>query len=196
MFRKYNVLIILLFTQINVYQLYAQKITLVETKRNTIQKKFSTVLIIGAGPNATRLFLDNLSQKLIKSLHKKEINVTYYYDGHLNRNTQIDFKSLIDEKFDGYIVFNLSDTSQVTRKNTTLPISIPISGGRGMASINLNYSKLRYAEDFVIEFFEYSNSKISIWEAILKVDLDFSKEKFYTNITDLLIKSFNQNKLL
>ena len=196
MCRKYKVLIILLFTQINVYQLYAQKITLVETKRNTIQKKFNNVLIIGAGPSATRLFLDNLTEKLIEELHKKEINATYYYDGNVDRNTQIDLKKLIDEKFDGYIVFNISDTSQVTRKSTTLPLSIPISGGRGIASVNVNYSRLKYAEDFYIQFFEFANTSVSIWEGVLKLDFDFSKARLYSSITDLLIKSLYQNKLL
>ncbi len=196
MYRKYNFLFLIVSALMSYDSINAQKITLTETKKNIIQKKFNNILIIGAGSTATRLFLDNLTQDLIKELNRKNIEATYYYDGKLDRNTQINFKNFINEKYDAYIVFNLSDTSYVHKKNKSLPLNIPISSGGGTAQINLNYSKLRYAEDFLIEFFEYSNSKVSLWEAVLKLNFDFSKEKFYHNITNMLVKNFKENKLL
>jgi hypothetical protein len=149
---------------------------LIETKKNTIQKKFKNVLIIGAGSTATRLFLDNLTRNLISALNKDKVEATYYYDGKLDRQTQIDFKTFVNIKYDGYIVFNLSDTSYVYKKNKTIPVGIPVTQNGSVAQLNLNFSKLRYAEDFLIEFFEYSNTKVSIWEAVLKLNFDFSKE--------------------
>ena len=196
MYKKYIFLFLLIVELTNCSILNAQQINLTETKKNTIEKKFKNVLIIGAGSTATRLFLDNLTRNLIEALNKEKIEATYYYDGKLDRNTQIEFKNFVNEKYDGYIVFNLSDTSYVHTKNKTLPLSIPVSSAGGTAQINLNYSRLRYAENFLIEFFEYSNTKVSVWEATLKLNFDFSKEKFYYNITRILMKSFKQNQLL
>ena len=153
MFRKYKVAYLLIFIFQNCGIIYAQNINLKETKKNTIKKEFKNVLIIGAGSTATRLVLDNLTDNLIKKLNKENINATYNYVGKLDRNTQIDFKNFINENYDGYLVFNLADTSYIDIKNKDFPLKYSNSNWRVNCTSRHKYCSIEIFRRFFDSIF-------------------------------------------
>jgi hypothetical protein len=51
----------------------AQDIKFIDYTSNTNPKNFKRILIVGAGSIASRLFLENLSNKLIDNLKKRDL---------------------------------------------------------------------------------------------------------------------------
>ena len=86
---KHTYLFILLFTVLSVkgqnHRLYYTDVDFRETQADTLYGKIKKVLIAGMGSSLERIFLNDLSDKLIKDFSSKRITATYLY---LGKNTE------------------------------------------------------------------------------------------------------------
>jgi hypothetical protein len=174
----------------------AQKISLTETKTNSTIKKYNSILIIGGGSTASRLFLDNLSEKLIAILLTKNITCEYKYIGNIERGEQITDLPIFDNKHDGYLLFNPTDTSIMKITTSTNGGSIFSNDINNAPGGHLYSRKVSYEETFDISFYDNENKKTSIWEAELTVNADFSKARLYTKTSEKIKISLQQNLII
>ena len=70
---KYTMLILLSLISLNTY---SQEIEFTEKQADSINVKLDSILILGIGSTPTRIFLDDLSNKLVKEFSKKHISVS------------------------------------------------------------------------------------------------------------------------
>jgi hypothetical protein len=179
-----------------------QDIKLLDYTTNTNPKNFKRIFIVGAGSIASRVFLENLSNKLIEDLGMKGIKAEYYYLGKKERGSAFDIKNLPIKGFDALIVFNPTDTS-VAKVGAKSLDSIPGHAGikigssilfGGTSSTYMYY--VNYKEKFDILLYETINTSNPIWEASLKVNGDFSKNKIYLKAVKKIISSLINNFLI
>lgn len=86
---KPTFLFILLFTILSVkgqnHRLYYTDVDFKETLADTLYGKIEKILLAGVGSSLERIFLNDLSNKLIKDFSSKKIAATYLY---LGKNTE------------------------------------------------------------------------------------------------------------
>ncbi len=180
----------------------AQDIKLTNYITNTNPKIFKKIFIVGAGTIASRVFLENLSSKLIENLKKKGIDAEYSYLGKTEKDIILDFKNLQTKGFDAIFFFNPTGTSKTKIGAKSLD-SIPGHTGAKIASLILfgntasTYKYfVNYMEIFNISIFDITNTSNPIWEAFLGVDGNFSKKKMYKKITEKIILNMTNNFLV
>jgi hypothetical protein len=173
------------------------KITFVEYKKNEEKKDLKKIMMIGAGSTDTRFFLDMLTTKLTNGFKKNNIIAEYTYIGKINRDSSINIKSTINDKYDAFIFFNPNDTSKINidtyQNNNT--VYLP-SLGNSTINYQTNSRTILYKQAFEVSMYIPKNGLNSIWEASLRITIDFTNQKNYETISKKILQSFKQNKII
>ena len=202
-FALYLILLVLLLPFRSVGQDYIFKVT----KNDTVQKDFKRVLIVGIGLIETRMFLDNLSTKVIKALMADKIEAEYYHLGKSVSEANIGIKQLLNQYFNAVLVFSPIDSLHNYElsfgpsydfydppypalpnqfNNNKLGVVIPRPPIRS----------IKYEDNFNIQLYDIQNQKTLIWSATLKVDFNLVKASIYKEVSELIISSLKTNKVL
>ena len=167
----------------------AQKFTFKEIKHNTVKKDFKKVLILGFGAIETRLFLENLSAKIIDRLKTENIEAEYQYLGKKTERTDEEIKNRLHNQFDAFIVFSPLDTSLFSLKYRTISPAVFVPGVGTVNATNASRT-ISYTQNFDIQLYEPGNGLVATWEAALKIDCDFSKQQIYSTIVKTIFVNF------
>ncbi len=173
------------------------KITFVEYKKNEEKKELKKIMIIGAGSTDTRFFLDMLINKLTEDFKKKKIKTEYNYIGKINKDSSINIKSILNEGYDAFIFFNPKDTSKINidEYQNNNSIYLP-SLSNSRINYQTNSRTILYKQSFEVALYVPKEGLNSIWEASLRITIDFTNQKSYEIISKKLLTSFKQNKLI
>ncbi len=173
------------------------KITFVEYKKNEEKKVLKKIMIIGAGSTDTRFFLDMLTNKLTEDFKKKKIKTVYNYIGKLNKESSIKIKPILNEGYDAFIFFNPKDTSKININEYQNNNSIYLpSLSNSRINYQTNSRTILYKQSFELAMYIPKEGLNSIWEASLRITIDFTNQKNYEIISKKLLSSFKQNKLI
>jgi hypothetical protein len=170
----------------------AQMYSLTQTKSNTEQRYFKTMMIVGSGSIETRAFLDLLTSQLIARLEDKNIEATYYF--MVEDTFQIN-NGILPDSFEAILVFTPIDSlhfSQIRyRKKIDLLYipSLPPRYGRYARKVD-------YKETFDIQLYFKGLTIDTIWAAKLVVEGDYSKYPKTHDIVNKIISSLASNKVL
>ncbi len=166
-------------------------------KKNEEKKVLKKIMIIGAGSTDTRFFLDMLTNKLTEDFKKKKIKTEYNYIGKINKDSSINIKSILNEGYDAFIFFNPKDTSKINidEYQNNNSIYLP-SLSNSRINYQTNSRTILYKQSFEVAMFIPKNGLNSIWEASLRITIDFTNQKSYEIISKKLLTSFKLNKLI
>jgi len=175
---------------------YTGKSTLNETEVSKFDAKITSLLIVGVGSTASRLFLENLSPEIIKLFVRSHIQCNFIYAGKIPRRSHINLKKIIASQYDAYLVLNPIDTSYIDVHKSVAVFASPLPGGYGASGSVIGN---QYKEDYYIELYTSNKSLNKVWQAELKVDFDVANPGRYEiiakEIFDRLLKNgFIHNK--
>ncbi len=169
---------------------YLGKSTLTEKRVNKNAVKITNLLIVGVGSTASRVFLENLSVKIIKLFVHSNIPCDFTYAGKISRGEQVNLKDIITFQYNSYLVLNPVDTSYMDTNKQVAMYGTPLPGGyAGTGSIMGN----QYKEDFDVELYSSSHIVNRVWQAELKVDFDIANADRYKKIAKEIFKGLVKN---
>ena len=155
---------------------YTGKSTLNETEVNKFDAKITSLLIVGVGSTASRLFLENLSPEIIKLFGRSHIKCNFFYAGKIPRRTHVNLNKIIVSKYDAYLVLNPIDTSYIDVHKSVAVFASPLPGGYGASGSVIGN---QYKEDYYVELYSSNKSLNKVWQAELKVDFDVANPARY-----------------
>ena len=159
----------------------SRDVNLYESTSNHIPRHFKKILVCGTGEAATRLFVEKLSDKLNSQFNRKSIETTYSYLGDREQIADSLLSGLRKEAlYDGYLFFFQKD----------LQSSISKQSDKSKNAMN------NFNEILGVKLFDADVSGKEIWDANLKIHTDLTDEKFYTDVSAIIIKRLSENKIL
>ena len=168
---------------------YTGKSSLYQTEVNKSDTKITSVLLVGAGSTASRLFLENFSVEMIKSFAGANIKCDFTYIGKIPRGSHVNLNEVYKPQYDAYLLLNPIDTSYVDKNKQVAFFAAPLPGGG--ARTGSTYGN-QYKENYYIEL--YTNNLVTkIWQAELDVDFDFAKPDRYKIIAKQVLKKLLYN---
>ncbi len=174
-----------------------EKITFTEYKKNESNTELKKIMIIGAGSTDTRFFLDMLTTKLINHLQKKKIKTEYNYIGKINKDSSINIKAILNEGYDAFIIFSPKDTSKIkidayqNNNNVFLPTK-----NNDRINYQTNTRMIMYNQAFELSMYVSNDVINSLWEASLRVTIDYTNDKNYTKISKIILTNLRENRLI
>lgn len=181
------VLIISILFKSCVLPTYFGQTSLIEMKRVEDNKKVTNVLFIGTGTLASRSFLDNLSDELIKLFEKEKIQCDFTFLKNEPINSLISKDKVAASKYDCYLLINSKDTAYTNFHKKVGDFIMPsgnINNGLGMSS---SIYGNQYKEDFYVEILVKGKNELKqIWRGELRVDCDLSRRHNYKNVSQSL----------
>ena len=196
---RYLILFVGIILQ-NLSSVNAQKkvFTLKETQIDTVNKEFKSILILGSGSTATRIFLDNLSEVLIKKLKSEKIKSVYYYLNKASDTLSETFIAISKNDYDAILIFNPEDTaifksiSKVNKNHISLPTII----GNYTAISPTTSITTSYHQSFNLNLYSHDDKSKALWEANLVVDFSMSGLSNYQNISNKIYWRLKAHKYL
>lgn len=174
------------FSSCVVLPVYKTHISLNETKGNEHRVQITNLLLIGSGPVASRVFLDNLSSKLIQSLKAQGIQAEFSYVGKLSPSSFYKLDSLVSNQYDAYLLFKASDSSVLDMNKVKQVVIGPSMSGA-------NYGN-QYAETYKLLLYQKAEKLGLVWQGNLKVDFDLANDNKYKQVSKLILKELSKDE--
>lgn len=178
-----------LLGMLSLYPVYAQKriVLTADEKKLDSARHYQRILITGEGSMQSRMFLDFLSDELIKDLKKQNIECKYEYLGNPN-NTDIEesFKKAETWQHDAILRFsplNAADKQVITK------LSYGSSFNQGYSQVSRQY----LVSNFTIVL---NDDKETIWSARLYSAIEFGKNTVYKRIRKMIISDMEKKNVL
>lgn len=171
-----------------------KKTTLKELSADNSNIRFDSILIIGTGSTATRIFLNDLVTRLTAKLNTKNVVATYLYLGKKNE-TLSEFPDTF--KNAGYrviMVFQPKEPASLYTKNRR-SINLLQLGDKNFVS-PVRQVKLNYEGEFIIVLYENNQKRRAFWKALLKVHNDPGKRPPAKKISNWIFLRFTKNNYL
>jgi hypothetical protein len=127
---KFKLLTILIFGSLTGYAQSASygETAFQENQADSINFKLDSILIAGVGTAATKIFLDNFSNNLIRNFNERGVNARYYFLGRDVIEAKKRFDSLNKSGYKAVLLF--------------LPTNYAIFGSTSSSISNLNLTRL------------------------------------------------------
>ena len=158
-----------------------------EKQADTISLKLDTILILGKGASVARIFLDDLTNKLIKELNKEKIVASYVYLGNNSDEVKGKFKLIDKQKYKGILFVSPTDTATFDTKYSTSPST---------AQGSTNSSRITYQQTFKFQFYDVGKGMKVFWSALIDIDCDPSKKYAANRVSSKLLARFKKNKYI
>lgn len=172
---------ILLFFILSLPAISQDKFSFEERKIDSTTKQLDSILILGVGSTASRIFLDKLSATLIYDLkHKKNVTAQYSYLGKTNELIKEELKKDDTKKYSGILLFIPADTSYFT--TTT------ISGQY------VSLTRMDYSQDFTIQLYLAEDVVKPAWTSYISVNCDLRKSYIQSKISKKILEILKENK--
>ncbi|MBS1749607.1 MAG: hypothetical protein JST63_06870 [Bacteroidetes bacterium] len=183
-----------LFIHTGLFSQRIKKTTFEEISVENSGKRFDSILIIGAGSTATRIFLDDLVTRLTEKLDTKNVVTEYIYLGESNKMISDFLDTLNNADYKVIMVFYPGEQASLYTKNhigvNFVPFGYPYLLGPARKD------RLNYEEEFLIVLYENNQRKKDFWKASLKVHNDPGKRRHAKKISNWILTCFKKNNYL
>jgi hypothetical protein len=178
----------------NAYTQAGTKIIFEETQADSIGKKIKNILLIGVGTSATRIFLDDLNDHIIKELNNDGVLTKYYFLGKSIAEERSGFDTIDKAGFDVVLFFlpkgeSLFDVQGKTYRNKSKTAIGPIT-------TKIAKSQVYYEQDFNFLLCMPTGNLKEIWTASVRVSCDLTKSKNAKKVGTKLLSSLKSNKYI
>jgi len=160
-----------------------------ETMADTLGKQLNNILILGIGSTPSRIFLDNLSEKLINKFESANVKAEYRYLGKTVAEAREDSNLNQVKDFKAVLLFIPRDSSFFEVKITKNNFSIP----RLTNSNEFITRNFIYEGNFDIRLYTTEEEKKLIWTAFTDVTNQLTKTSIYSKISKKIISDFKKN---
>lgn len=186
--------IVFLFIHPCLFSQRIKKTSFEEITADPSNQKFDSILIIGTGSTATRIFLDDLVTELTEKFDTRNVVTTYRYLGNKREmlNEFLDTFRNMDYKV--IMIFQPGERASMYTKSSKGVYYLPL-GDMNFVSPGRK-EKLNYEEEFLIVLYENNQGKRDFWKASLKVHSDPGKSRLAKKISNWIFSSFKKNKYL
>jgi hypothetical protein len=161
---------------------------------DSIDKQIDSILLVGTGSSTTRIFLDDLSQHLIKVLNNNGIEANYRYVGRTPTETQSAFDTINKKGYKAILFFlpkgssfwDVQGNSNRFSSNTAI----------GTVNITTASSRIDYQQDFNFLLCISESKMKNVWTASVEVSGDLSKPKAANKVANKLVSDFKKNRYI
>lgn len=187
-------LLVLSFACLNVTSQNNKKLVFEQTFVDTIENRIDSILLIGIGSSATRIFLDDLSQYLKKNFLNDRIETKYHYAGPGLKKAQADFDTINKQGFKAILFFLPNDPAVFEVQAYFTRMSVPSSFGQ----IRYKHasSSILYQQGFDFQLHTTNRGMKKIWAASVDVSGEAGKSKRARQVADKLHAYFKANSYL
>jgi len=195
---KFKFLFVLLFIAFNAKaqfnRMYFTDVDFRETKADTLDVKLDSILLVGMGASLERMFLDDLSNKLIKDFSSKKIVATYTYLGKNTAEAKQHYQEINKDGYKAVFLFCPTDTSVFDIKHLSTSIIIPVPGG--VLNLRPGRKRTMYEQTFDLQLFKIDKELTKIWCASVDIDCEPQKTNGSTKVGNKILARFKSNKYI
>ncbi|WP_148661122.1 hypothetical protein [Flavisolibacter tropicus] len=168
---------------------YTGRVSLQPTNYSEQEVDITNVLLVGTGPIASRMFLDNLSSKMMETFKRKGVSSEFSYIGKVPQLANLKLDSLVTAPFDACLVFKASDDVYLNMtkvKYTGVAITGATVAGYGN----------QYKDKYTVSLYTKKEGMQLVWQGDLKVDFDLAEDSRYNQISNLIFKELSKKRIL
>ncbi len=164
---------------------------------DTAVNKVDSILILGVGASLERMFLHDLSNKMIESLQKKNIFASYSYLGKSISEIRQNKLSIDLQGYKAVFILRPTDTASFAvqlRKGKMIVPSLTAPLGFEVAK----FTRIRdtYRQSFDFSLFSHEGSLKPIWRATADIDCEPGKKAGYTKMARKILGRLEVNKII
>ena len=195
---KFRFLLFLLFTILNTkaqtHRLFYTDVDFRENHADTLDIKLETILIVGVGKSLERIFLDDLSDKLIKDFALKKIKASYIYLGNTTEEVTKNYKEINKSKYNAILLFFPTGESvfEVRHISTGAILPNPMTG----SLVIFNRTRTSYEQSFDIVFVKTDTGVTKIWGASVDIDCEPGKKIGAKRLCNKILTRFKFNRYI
>ena len=167
---------------------YTANISLGTTRYNEQKVQVKNMLLIGTGPVASEIFLENLSTEMTKSLKQKSVQCRFSYIGKIPQAGPLKIDNLLSDEFDAYLVFKASDQSYLDMNKQKFK-------GYGPGVVTTGYGN-QFADTYALTLYTRKKTLQIVWQGDLRVDFDLANDSRYKQISNLIFNELVKNRVL
>lgn len=162
-----------------------------ERLADSVDTKFDSILIVGVGSSTTRLFLDDLSDCMIKDLAPKPVNAKFFYLGKTVAEAKRSFDTLNKKGYKAILFFMPKGESifDVHGEMTTTSTNSRV----GPISLTTASAGIYYYQYFDVHLYINEAAMKKVWSAWLEVSGDISKVKQVKKAARKVLNKFEKN---
>lgn len=195
---KFKHFFFLLFVALNTqgqnHRMYYTDVDFRETQADTFAGKLNSILLVGIGSSLERIFLDDLSEKLIEDFSSKKITASYSYLSKNLKEAQKNFNDSNINKYKAVLFFYPTGTTLFENRYIRSNIFIPLL----VSPIILRPGRHRdtYEQSFQISLYKTTDSLTRVWNANVDIDCEPGKKKGAKKLGNKILKQFIINKYI
>ena len=190
----------MLFTVLNIkgqnHRLFYTDVDFTEKQADTLYGKINRILIVGMGSSLERIFLNQLTDKLIKDFSLKSITATYEYLGKNIEEAKKNYDGIKINNYDAILFFNPTDTSQfdirLIKSNIFIPVLLP-----PILVMRPSRKRDTYKQSFDILLYKRcNNEELKIWSASVDIDCEPGKKNGAKKLEKKIMQRFIVNQYI
>lgn len=193
-FMKIKYLLLFLLGWSSAFSQRNTNIFFAEKQADTIDHKIDSILLVGAGSTTTRIFLDDLSQYIMKELTKGNIVTNYYYLGKSISEAKSELDT-INKKGYKAILFFLPKGESFFEAQAKLNRISPTTR-IGTITTTFATSRIDYQQNFSFQLCFPDSNMNRMWSALVEVSGDLSKAKITKKVGTKVLYYFRKNKYI
>lgn len=176
-------------------RMYYTDVDFRETKADTLDVKLDSILLIGMGASLERMFLNDLSNKLIEDFSSKKIVATYTYLGKNIAEAKQHYKEINKNGYKAVFLFCPTDTSVFDIQHPSTSIIIPVPG-TGVVNLRTGRKRTMYEQTFDLQLFKIDKELTRIWCASVDIDCEPKKTNGSKKVGNKILARFKSNKYI
>ncbi len=188
---KYTMLILLSLISLNTY---SQRIVFTEKQADSLNVKLDSILILGIGTTPTRIFLDDLSNRLVKEFTNRKINVSYVFLGKDVAEAKREFASINKAGYKAILWFLPKGSAYFNTETYVTRGGFNSATGRSTGPTEV--SILRYKQAFDVHLCKTDKNNELFWNAEVDINDAPGKKNTINSLADKLMEVFKKNNYI
>ncbi len=163
-----------------------------EILTDSVKRQVDKILIIGIGATNTRIFLDKLTDKMVKQFKKNKVDVDYLYLGRGVPEARVAFKKLPVNNYPAILLFLPKDSAFFFLDEVVEYYPGPsfgVGGGNVQRGVR---PALIYEQAFDIQLFTGEETRQLVWAAEMEIAGELTRRTIYPRISEEIIRQFKR----
>ncbi len=170
---------------------YVSNFTIRDIKLDSNKIGIKSILIAGIGPSSSKMFLDELGEKLATKFNSSQIKAHYEYLGENIESAKQSLKLVDTITHDASLIFSPVGVTSLNSSTFTPEKKIRLHSD--ISSLNTSpITTMSYSQDFNISFYYNKNPQNILWHGILKIYLDI-RDLNYKKACKEIFNSLKEN---
>lgn len=170
------------------------KFSITQSQVDSLSYNIKSILLIGMGSTTTKIFLDDLSNSIIKEFAKNNVIANYYFLGKTPDEAKSSLNTIDTKRYNAILFFFPKGSSFFEAQGGVSQVTIYTRLGAFTPIIAS--SGIKYEQDFDFQLCITDQNMKRIWSASVEVSCDLSKPKTAKKVGDKVLSFFKLHKYL